>query len=119
MHISIYVALALVAFVTSMAAGNMFQTFNYNCVLYCTDIQFEVVPLETGGAGESNITLENTTQEANQSYQASIDLSRTVFPPHYWCNFVLATSLITFILSTFCVVLLAMCSKGGRGHDNT
>ncbi|ENN79483.1 hypothetical protein HUJ04_013246 [Dendroctonus ponderosae] len=139
-HISIYVALAVVAFVTSMAAGNMFQTFNYNCVLYCTEIQFEVVQLEAGEVEERNATvgnqLENATQVAlnsdaewgNQSksqalngtaFQASIDLSKTVFPPHYWCNFVLATALISFIFSTFCVVLLAMCSKGGKGHDNT
>lgn len=179
-----------------MATGNMFQTFKYNCILFCTDIAFqkEIVPtesflahsqtakdisLESAEQMENNINITIASME-NQNYTendygnataslsnstdlqanltslnkssvnsnmtkkengtilfqnqshifmnegdsiaiiyAKIDVRKSIFPSNFLCNFVLGITLITFIFATFCTVILAMCSKGGKGRNNT
>ncbi|XP_066143947.1 uncharacterized protein [Euwallacea fornicatus] len=166
LHIAIYVAIALNSFITSMAAGNMFQTFKYNCILFCSDISLQtellphyvdltskdVAPLhpqnhtlvndpsnntllnyssEISGTNETNTETQPVIVFKNESHifrnedklavvtYAKIDLRKTMFAPNFWCNFVLGVALVTFIFATFFVVLLAMCSKGGKGKRNT
>ncbi|XP_066258578.1 uncharacterized protein [Euwallacea similis] len=166
LHLSIYVAIALNSFITAMAAGNMFQTFKYNCILFCSDISFQtellpqsidltskdIAPLPSQNHTLVDDSLNSTlledssatdrTNETNTEIQplivfknethifrneddltavtyAKIDLRKTMFAPNFWCNFVLGVALTTFIFATFFVVLLAMCSKGGKGKSNT
>lgn len=50
---------------------------------------------------------------------AKIDLRKSMFPANFWCNFVLGIALVTFIFAAFCTILMAMCSRGGKGRNNT
>ncbi|XP_050297195.1 uncharacterized protein LOC126736724 [Anthonomus grandis grandis] len=179
LHITIYIVIAINAFVTSMAAGNMFQTFKYNCILYCTNITFEqeFIPRDSiisppihkvvlrdvsseelllfndtlnsddtnstytdYGTDYGNTSLVTSTERSievesvifkNDTHvfknakdsikvlHARIDVRKSLFPAGFWCHFVLSVALITFIFGTFCTVILAMCSKGGKGRNNT
>ncbi|KAF7277345.1 hypothetical protein GWI33_008567, partial [Rhynchophorus ferrugineus] len=167
LHITFYVAIAINSFISSMAAGNVFQTFKYNCILHCSDIIFEretlqsdFVPVEDVSGNFTNssqILGDNATElstnitdmtEAspttiktiekkndtiifrNESHvfinqegsvvlvRSKIDVRKTVFASHSYCNFILGTSLGSFIFASFCVILLAMCPKGGKGDTN-
>ncbi|CAG9760869.1 unnamed protein product [Ceutorhynchus assimilis] len=148
LHISIYIAAAVNAFITSMAAGNMFQTFKYNCILFCNEMAFEkeVVASETffmthtldqsseESANGTDVLVRNFTEfsyknethifhqideESIEITQAKIDIRKTIFPRSFWCNYVLGMALVTFIFATFCSIILAMCSRGGKGRNNT
>ncbi|KAL1501993.1 hypothetical protein ABEB36_007208 [Hypothenemus hampei] len=155
LHLSIYIAISVNAFVGSMATGNMLQTFKYNCILFCHDIQFEQEVLSdtnstlmennilnpendtdlyfnntkklTEYMGKKNKTILFKSETVIIEYEAGsvitieakIDMRKTSFPSNFWCNFLLAVQLVTFIFATFCTVLMAMCSKGGKGQNNT
>lgn len=156
LHITFYVAIAINAFISSMSAGNMFQTFKYNCILFCTDLVFERETIQsdfvnstkspspelgfvdtTENALDLNITTvkpddveKETVIFKNDSHvylkedgaivlvSAKIDVKKSRFASHSYCNYVLGVTLITFIFSAFCIIILAMCSKGGRGPTN-